>query len=458
MPNISNYFAENSARLIEEFKTFLRFPSISSEPDHRGEVLACADWLMSYLKDTGLRVERWETAGPPVIFAETATPDPSKPTVLIYNHYDVQPVDPLELWISKPFEPEVRNGEVFARGAQDNKGQCFYVMTAIKALAANKALPVNIKLLIEGEEEIGSPNLPALLQQKRDRVQAQHLLVVDLGIHAPNAPAVSLGVRGIVTMTVEVTGSNRDLHSGSHGGLAYNPNHALVSLLSLLRDHTGRITVPGFYDDVAKLSEDELSQISFDFDLENYQQTFGASPVGGEKAFTPFQSAWVRPTLEINGISGGYAGQGFKTVIPAKAVAKISCRLVPNQDPIKVAELISSYLEKNIPEGITIKIEVHKGVGRAVRSSIKGPAVQAVAQAYSEIVNTKCRFVLEGASIPIIPELSLASGAEVVLMGYGLPDDNIHAPNEHFGLDRLERGFRTIVRSLELIGSGTKSK
>jgi len=326
-------------------------------------------------------------------------------------------------------------------------------MTAIKALAAAKNWPVNIKLLIEGEEEIGSPNLSALLQAKRDRIQAQHLLVVDLGIHAPEAPAVTLGVRGIVTMTVELTGSNRDLHSGSHGGLAFNPNHALVTLLAQLRDSNGRITVPGFYDDVAKLSSEELSQISFDFNSETYQQTFGALPAGGEKAFTPFQSAWVRPTLEINGISGGYAGQGFKTVIPAKAVAKLSCRLVPDQDPLQVAELISSFLKKNTPEGIEIKIEIHKGVGRAVRSSINGQAVQAVAQAYSEIVNTKCKFVLEGASIPIIPELSLASNAEVVLMGYGLPDDNIHAPNEHFGLDRLERGFRTIVRSLELIGS-----
>jgi len=452
--NLENYFSDNQAQLLEEFMSFLRFPSVSSEPKHHSDVTNCCEWLVSYLADTGLKVERWETPGHPTVFAESKTYDPSKPTVLIYNHYDVQPVDPLELWDSGPFAPVLRDGEIYARGAQDNKGQCFYVLTAIKALCkSGVSLPINLKLIIEGEEEIGSPNLPQLLKERADRLKADHLLVVDLGIHALSKPAVTLGVRGIVTMSITLTGSNRDLHSGSHGGVVYNPNHALVELLAKLRDSKGRIAVPGFYDQVAELSAAELARIGFDFDPETYYHLFAAQPTGGEQGFTPFQSAWVRPTLEINGVSGGYAGEGFKTVIPAKATAKLSCRLVPDQDPIKTASLITAFLEQHCPPGIAIQTEIHPGVGRALRSQVSGPAVQAVARAYTEVVKTPCSFILEGASIPIIPELSHISGAEVVLMGCGLPDDNIPAPNRHLGGARLEVGFKTIVKSLQLIGN-----
>lgn len=435
---------------LEDFFTFLSFPSISSEPDYKNEMIDCAQWVLNYLQNIGFKTELWETSGHPVIFASNMEAGPNQPTVLIYNHYDVQPVDPLNEWHSQPFKPQIREGQVYARGAQDNKGQCFYTLHALKSLfERNKSFPINIKLCIEGEEECGSVGLSEVLKVKQKELKADYLAIVDLGIPAPNIPSITLGIRGIVTMDVEVFGSKTDMHSGSNGGLLYNPIHALTELLAKLRDPSGKITIPGFYEDVVPFSEKERSQISWEFDDKKYQATFGVLPTGGEHQLPPLERNWIRPTLEINGISGGYSGSGFKTVIPAKASAKISCRIVQNQDPQKIGTLVAAFLEKHAPPGIQIKVSLHHG-GKAVRSNPDSKVVQAFAQAFSETFKKPCRFIFEGASIPIVTELAEASQSEVVLLGLGLADDQIHAPNEHFGLDRLEKGSTIMMRAINL--------
>ncbi len=452
LPAIQSLIKENQARLIEDYFNFLRFPSISSEPEFKQDLLNCAHWLSDYLKIMGFEVKLWPTNGHPVIFASYLKAGPDQPTLLIYNHYDVQPVDPVEEWFSLPFTPTQIDGEIYARGAQDNKGQCFYVLQALKfLLECQGSLPINIKLCIEGEEEMGSHGLSQILKEKSHELRADYLAIVDLGLRNPQMPAVTLGIRGLVTLDVEVKGAHIDLHSGSHGGIIPNPIHALVELLAGLRNEKGYITVPGFYDHVINMPVEERSQISFQFDLADYQRETGAYPIGGEKDYSALERAWIRPTLEINGISGGYTGKGFKTVIPAKACAKISCRLVPNQDPYQIGELIANYLRKNVPQGVQIFATIRPGVGKAVRVSSDSKVVRAFSSAFEEIFKMPCEFIFEGASIPIVTELVEACKGEVVLVGLGLSSDQIHAPNEHFGLDRIEKGILVIARALELL-------
>lgn len=447
-------YKKHEKQALEDFFTFLRFQSISTDPTYSKEVNSCAKWLEKYLQNIGFETELWPTSGHPTLFASYMKAGPNKPTLLIYNHYDVQPIDPLEEWISPPFEPTLRDGQVFARGAQDNKGQCFYVIQALKAiLERDRTLPINVKLCIEGEEEMGSVGISGILNKKKKDLKADYLAIVDVGIPSPVTPAVTLGVRGIVTMDVAVQGSTGDLHSGSHGGVAYNPLHALVELLSQLRDKNGKIAVPGFYDDVKKMSEKEKQLLSLDFDIEKYKEMFGIKPTGGEKGLSPLERKWLRPTIEINGISGGYCGNGFKTVIPAKALAKVSCRLVPDQDPKKIGALVAKFLEERAPDGVAVKVQVHHGAGKATRANPNSKIVQAFSQAYQEVFDKPCKNVFEGGSIPIINELASVSTDNVVLMGLGLGDDNIHAPNEHFGLDRFEKGFIIIARTLEILGN-----
>ncbi|CDZ80079.1 Succinyl-diaminopimelate desuccinylase [Candidatus Rubidus massiliensis] len=443
---------------LEDYKEFLKFPSISSEKEHKQDVRNCCEWLNNYLINAGLTTEIIETAGHPVVLASYEKAK-NQPTLLIYNHYDVQPVDPIELWKTPPFEPTIRDEKIYARGAQDNKGQCFYTILAIKTLLqVTKELPINIKICIEGEEEFGSFGLSSILKSHKEKFKADYLAIVDVGIPSMQKPALTLGVRGITTMDITIEGTSTDLHSGSHGGLAFNPIHALVELLGALRDKNGRITIPGFYDDVQELDENTKKQFNFSFDESEYLKSFGAEASGGEKNYSPLERAWTRPTLEINGISGGYSGYGFKTVIPAKASAKVSCRLVPNQDPKKIGHLVSDYLQKIAPKGIKVQVFNHPGGGKAVRVSPNSLVVKAFAQAYTHVFDKDCDFSLEGGSIPIIPELCQASGAEVVLVGLGLNEDNIHAPNEHFSLDRIEKGFLIIANAIQLLANKQISK
>jgi len=452
LPKIKELTERTKEQWLKDYCTFLSYPSVSSEPEFKQQVLDCADWVSGYLKKMGFAVEFWPTTGHPVIFASYMKAGPDKPTLLIYNHYDVQPTDPLEAWQTPPFQPTQKNGEIYARGANDNKGQCFYVMQALKQyLQIAGSLPLNIKLCIEGEEEMGSAGLSEILKKKQDALKADYLAIVDLGLRDPNAPAVTLGIRGLTTLEVELRGSGVDLHSGTHGGIVTNPIHALVSLLASVRDEKGRITIPGFYDDVVEMPIEERTSLSFTFDPTGYTKITGALATGGEKEFSAWERAWIRPTLEVNGISGGYTGVGFKTVIPAIAKAKISCRLVPNQDPQKIGELVANHLRQNVPTGMTISVQVRPGGGKAVRTNPNANVVKAFARAFEDVYGVPCEFIMEGGSIPIVTELAAVSQAEVVLVGLGLTTDLVHAPNEHFGLDRIEKGILIMSRAFELL-------
>jgi acetylornithine deacetylase/succinyl-diaminopimelate desuccinylase-like protein len=451
--SLATCFDSSKDKILSEFFEYLRFQSISTDPAYESEIKKCSEWLKAYLESSGFTVSIWQGEGHPCIFAEKISA-PDAPTVLLYNHYDVQPVDPLELWESPPFEPTERDGEIYARGAEDNKGQSFYVLRALKTLHELSLLPaVNIKLLIEGEEECGSKSLPALLEKHQDKIRADYLLVVDCGFPSMKEPAITLGCRGTINMTIHAQGSKADLHSGEHGGIVYNPLHALVEILGKARSsETGEILVPGFYDNVELLPENEKKELALDLDPEFYRSLFASDMTGGEKKFSPLESAWLRPTLEINGLSGGYSGPGFKTVIPAQATAKVSCRLVPDQDPRRIAKLVSDFFIQNAPAGITINVKDITDTGEPFRSSPASKIAEIVRSAYTEVMELPCNNILAGGSIPIAAELSRQSKSETILMGFGLPDDNIHAPNEHFGIERIKKGMMTIGAILERLG------
>lgn len=449
---LQEYFSKHREDLLQQYFTFLRFPSISSEPPYAKDVQNCAQWVKNFLQNIGFQTELWPTSGHPAIFASSLEAGPSQPTLLIYNHYDVQPVDPLELWETPPFEPTVRNGEVYARGAQDNKGQCFYTLCALKALREiHGKFPVNIKIVVEGEEECGSKGLAGVLSQHKQQLAADYLAVIDMGLPSKDIPAVTLGIRGLVAMEMTVTGSSTDMHSGSHGGIAYNPNRAIAELIASLYSPDGSVAVPGFYKNVKEVPKDILDNLYQDFDAEKYHQSFSAHPTGGESHLPPVQRATLRPTIEVNGLWGGYIGEGFKTVIPAKARAKISCRLVPDMEPYAIGKLVADYLQSKAPPGMHVEVKIIHGGGTAVRAEADSKVVKAFSDAYSEVFNKPCTYIFEGGSIPIITELSKASNSQVVLLGMGLAEDAIHAPNEHFGLDRIEQGFLVVARAIELL-------
>jgi acetylornithine deacetylase/succinyl-diaminopimelate desuccinylase-like protein len=450
LDDYAQWFEQESETIRRDYYNFLRFKSISSEPAFQKDVRACCEWLAHYLEKMGLTVHIWEGSGHPVIFATLASDQEDAPTLLIYNHYDVQPVDPLELWQSDPFEPEEREGRVYARGAQDNKGQCFYSLTALRAwLQLGQKRPFNLKIVIEGEEEVGSRSLPELLIQKREELRADHLLVVDVGLPAKDVPAVTLGMRGIITFDIKCLGANCDLHSGHHGGLAYNPNKALVQLFSKLWTEDGRIAIEAIYDDLDILDKRELKLFDLDFDEEDYQKKFGVRALDVESGISPIESNWLRPTLEINGIIGGYTGEGFKTIIPAQASAKLSCRLPPNLKPDKVSQQIIDFLQKNCPEGMELEIEAHGG-GPGLRTLATSEIVQIASKAYEAVYQSNCRMILTGGSIPIIVSLAEASEAQVALIGTGLGEDNIHSPNESFGWnEQFKRGFLVMTQIFE---------
>ncbi len=442
-------FDNNRDAILEDFFTFLRFESVSTDPAYKPQVTACSKWLEQYLIDIGLKVESWPTSGHPILFASWEGAGADKPTVLLYGHYDVQPVDPIELWTSPPFTPEIRDGQIYARGSADNKGQILYTILAVKALLERDGeLPVNVKFFIEGEEECGSNGVLEVIGDYTEELRSDYLLVVDAGIERMERPAVTIGYRGILGLTVKARGSAFDLHSGIHGGIVINPIHALVEVLASARDKNGHITIPGFYDEVTELSEEERSRIDFRFDEEEFSATFGASPRGGEADCNPLESSWLRPTLEINGIYGGYTGEGFKTVIPAVASAKVSCRLVPDQEPDVITAKVQKFLEENVREGIEITVESDHG-GPPMRTSPESFLVKSSAKAYEDVNEKDCHYILCGGTIPVTRPLAEAAGAEPVLLGYGLPTDRWHSPDEHFGIDRFRLGLATIGRILE---------
>lgn len=456
--SLAQRFADKRESLIGQYLDFLRFASVSSEPRYRDSLHACLEWLQQQLSALPFKQQVWEIEGHhPILFASYDGAGPDQPTLLIYNHYDVQPVDPLDEWESPPFEPTIRNGQVYARGAVDDKGQCFYVLEALRALyERDGSFPINIKWCIEGEEEVGSVALSQIMPKKTKELAADYLLIVDVGIRDMESPSVSLGVRGIVTMEVTCRGSSTDMHSGMVGGIVYNPIHALVEVLAKLRDAKGRVAVPGFYDGVKALTAEEKQLLELEFDAEEFRTTFAAEATGGEHGVPPMERACLRPTIEVNGIWGGYTGPGFKTVIPATASAKLSCRLVPGQDPEHMGQLVSKFLIAQAPPGTVITPKVLPGSGAAVRADPSSPLVTALSTAFEEVFGKPCARSLTGGSIPIGAELVAASGAQILLVGVGLSSDKIHAPNEHFGLDRLEMGYLIIARGIEhLANSGS---
>ncbi len=449
MERLRAWLDREYSKIQEELFAFLRFKTISTDPAFLPEHLKCCQWLSTIFQEMDFKTETIETPGLPIFYAENLNAGSEKPTVLVYGHYDVQPIDPIDLWKSDPFEPEERDGNVYARGALDDKGQIFYAVAAARALLAiDKTLPVNLKFCIEGEEESGSVGLAKSLPSLKEKFSADYLLVVDCGLPDAETPAINLGGRGITTMEVVLKGSTEDLHSGLYGGIAYNPNRALVELLTECWDETGRVQVPHFYDDIVEGDKKLFASSAInDSDI----KAVGIEAFSAEKDHSLLESNWFRPTLEINGIAGGYAGAGFKTVIPAEAIAKISCRLVPDQDPGKIGELVADFLKKRVKKGIQIHVDVQHG-GKPYRGNPDSRLAKAVAMAYVEIFSKPCLNTLSGGSIPIVSDLVHTTGAEVVGMGYGLPSDNMHAPNEHFGLDRFKKGILTVARAMHHLG------
>lgn len=425
--------------MIEDYLTFLRFKSISADPDYKEECLACAEWLQSYLKEGGFDTALWPTTTNPTVFAKNLEAGPEAPTLLFYQHYDVQPVDPLDHWHSDPFEPHIAADVVTARGAQDNKGQCFYVMEALKNYRKKHGrFPVNIKVVIEGDEEMDSKGLKGIVHEHSQDLQADYLLITDLGITSLESPAITLGTRGLLTMELKITGSSHDLHSGEMGGIAYNPLHALVAMLAAVRSPSGRITIPGFYDDV----DAEPQELDFTWDGR-------IVATGGERQeFSPFERAWLRPTFEINGITGGYAGPGFKTVIPAEALAKLSCRLVSFQNPRHIFTLVHDFFQKIKPEGVEVTLSMLNEGSEAVRTQATSTIAKAALFAFDKVFKKPVGKIMSGGTIGIAGPLAKASGAETLFWGLGLSEDQIHAPNEHFSLHRIDKGAEIIQQIL----------
>jgi acetylornithine deacetylase/succinyl-diaminopimelate desuccinylase-like protein len=453
------YLRDAQKHQCRELIEWLRIPSISTLAEHRADVAQAGEWLARHLQQIGLEhVRLIDTPGHPLVYADWLHAGPNRPTVLIYGHYDVQPVDPLVLWETPPFEPVVKSGpegdDLYARGAADDKGQVFAHVKAIEALLAiRQMLPVNVKLIIEGEEEVGSPSLLAFVPEHPDLLAADVCLISDTNMRSPQLPVIIYGLRGLWTGELTVTGPSGDLHSGSYGGIVHNPAQALCELLAALHDEQGRVTVPGFYDNVPGLADSErdlLAQVPFG-EAELLAET-GVPAAYGEPGYSLVERRGARPTLEINGIWGGFTEDGFKTVIPGQARAKISCRLVPNQDPDRIGDLIKSYLQEVAPASVTLHLEQGQG-GAATVVDLDVPAMGAAVRAYQRGFGANPIFSREGGSIPVVPCLQSVLQAPVVLMGFGLPDDNLHAPNEKFHLPNLYRGIRTSIAFLDEMAS-----
>ncbi|MCU0522574.1 MAG: dipeptidase [Anaerolineae bacterium] len=447
------YAHEHQPRFLEELKAFLRIPSISAQPVRRPDVEVAAEWLRDQLRAAGFpRAEVLPTGGHPVVYAEWLAAGPDAPTVLTYGHYDVQPPDPALEWLSPPFEPTVRGENLYARGASDDKGQLYAHVKAAEAYCATVgAPPVNLKVIVEGEEEIGSPNLDPFIEAHRELLAADVALISDSHILAPDTPSIVYALRGLAYLQVEVEGPAFDLHSGIYGGAVNNPLNALCRMLAGLQDAEGRVLIPGFYDAVRPLDAAERAELArVPFDREAWLEEAGVSTDWGDPDYTVVERATARPTLDINGIWGGYIEAGAKTVLPSKAYAKMSMRLVPDQDPAEIARLVREHLERVAPPSVSIVVrDLHGGSGAIVDRN--SPAMRAAAQAYAEAFGSSPVFVREGGSIPVVATFQRALGIETVLMGFGLPDDRLHSPNEKLYLPNFTRGVDTVIRFFDLL-------
>lgn len=447
---VINYIDSNKERYIEELKDFLRIPSISTSAENNKDMQRGAQFVADKLKDAGLsRVEIFQTEGHPLVYGEWLGA-PGKPTVLIYGHYDVQPVDPIELWSSPPFEPTIVGDNIYARGATDDKGQVYIHIKSVEAMfKVRGSLPLNVKFIIEGEEEIGSGNLSKFIKNNSELLKSDAVLISDTALFAPGVPTITYGLRGLCYMEVEVTGPSRDLHSGTFGGGVPNPINVLAKMISQLIDKDGKIKIDGFYDDVLKLSKQERENFkALKFSEKKWAKEIGLKGLMGEKGYTTLERIWARPTLDCNGIIGGFTGQGAKTVIPSKATAKISMRLVPYQDPKKIEKLFTKYIKKIAPKEVSVKINSLHG-GYPVITPLDNKATVAAAKAMSLAFGKKTVFMREGGSIPIVVDFANVLKASPVLMGLGLNSENLHSPDEHFNLNHFQLGIKSSAYFME---------
>jgi acetylornithine deacetylase/succinyl-diaminopimelate desuccinylase-like protein len=443
--DLEDFLRKNDSRIHDELFEFLRIPSVSAKSEHNGDTKRAADWVKNSLDKIGVPAKIYLTAGHPIVVGEWRKA-PGAPTVLIYGHYDVQPAEPLDLWTSPPFEPTVRDGKIFARGSVDDKGQLFLHIKALEAhLATRKKLPVNVVVIAEGEEEVGSDHLAEFVEEKKDLLKADAIVISDSAMFAPGLPSILSSLRGLAYFEINVQGPASDLHSGSYGGAIVNPAMALARILATFHDENGRIAIPGFYDRVREWDPKTREQMrSLPFDDKTLMKETGVDALGGEKGYTTLEKLWIRPTCEVNGMLSGYTGEGAKTVLPAKAMAKVSCRLVPDQNPADIEKLMKAHVAKVAPKGVKVRVNTLHG-GHPWRAELNGPIYDAARRALRAAFGKEPVVTGEGGSIPVVGDFQKILGAPVLLVGFGLPGENAHAPDEWMSDENFRLGMRAVA-------------
>ena len=443
-------FTERDAQLLDDLFAFLRIPSVSARSEHNADTQRAAAWLHERLARIGFAVETLPTAGHPVVLAEWRKAPVGAPTILVYGHYDVQPPEPLELWTSPAFEPTIRDGKLFARGSVDDKGQLFAHVAAFETLLHVRGkLPVNVILIAEGEEEIGSEHLAPFIEQHKARLACDGVVISDSSMFAPGIPSILSSLRGLAYFEITVRGPSSDLHSGSYGGAVVNPAMALARILATMHDADGHVVIPGFYDAVRPFPPAVIAGMrELPFDEEHFRQEVGATALGGEQQFTVLERLWTRPTCEVNGMLSGYTGEGAKTVLPGVSMAKVSCRLVPDQDPAEIERLMKAHVAKVAPKGVTVTVQ-HLHGGKPWRADLEGPLFEAAKKALESAFGRAPEVTGEGGSIPVVGDFERILGVPVLLMGFGLPGENAHAPDEWMSVDNFRRGMRAIASLFE---------
>ena len=452
--DLDGFFSREDRRIRGELDEFLRIPSISARSEHNADTKRCAEWLATRLRSIGMSATVHPTAGHPIVVGEWRQAGPSAPTILVYGHYDVQPVEPLELWTSPPFEPAVRDGKLYARGSVDDKGQLYIHVKAAEALLkARGKLPINLIILAEGEEEVGSDNLADFVEKNAALLQADAVVISDSSMFAPGLPSILSSLRGIAYFQIDAVGPKQDLHSGSYGGAVVNPAMALARILATMHDAKGRITIKGFYDRVRMWDKKSRAAIKkLPFTDKHFREETGASALGGEAGYSTLERIWMRPTCEVNGLLSGYTGEGAKTVLPSKAMAKVSCRLVPDQDPAQVSKLFTAHVKRVAPKGVSVKVTYIHG-GQPWRAELDGPLYDAARRALRAAFGKEPVIVGEGGSIPVVGDFARVVKTPVLLMGFGLPGENAHAPDEWISVENFTKGLRAVATLYEELGS-----
>ncbi len=452
--DLEKRFAEREAQLLDDLFAFLRIPSVSAKAEHNADTQRAAAWVHGRFEKMGFAVETCPTPGHPVVLAEWRKAPAGAPTFLVYGHYDVQPAEPLNLWTTPAFEPTIRDGKLFARGSVDDKGQLFAHIAALETmLEVRGKLPVNVIVIAEGEEEVGSENLAPFIEKNKQRLACDGVVISDSSMFAPGIPSILSSLRGLAYFEINVRGPAQDLHSGSYGGAVVNPAMALARILATMHDANGTIMIDGFYDDVLPFPPDVIAGMrKLPFDEENFRKEVGATSLGGEPQFTVLEKLWTRPTCEVNGLLSGYTGEGAKTVLPGVSMAKVSCRLVPKQDPAKIEALMKAHVAKVAPKGVQVTV-THLHGGKPWRADLEGPLFEAAKKALSAAFGRSPEVTGEGGSIPVVGDFERILGVPVLLMGFGLPGENAHAPDEWMSVDNFKLGMRAIASLLEELGA-----